>query len=553
MSDIDFSQLMNSHSDADSNEQSNDKSQVASPLNNHKNPYLADPNKGMSLCASLIASEQKMGEAYTLQQKLTKLIENDFLQHAEEGDNTIQAKTYVELQHWLVQVAEAIYFPQLEQSHTIAVGGSFSAGKTHFLNTVLGCPSLLPTDTTPTTSIPTYLFQGQSDSIDALNFYGKKTAIDEDALKAISHAFNEQYQVTFSHILQMIAVERQNFKYANLIFLDTPGYSKADNVQNSEDNTDENLARNHLRTADYLIWLVDHQNGTVPQHDIEFIQSLELAQPILVIMSKADKKPESEIKKIISGAKQDLDRAEIAYIDVIGYSAQLDKEISTTGHCLRGFLDDINQASLGSTLQWRLQKIFADYLNFYDSNYQSLRLTNSTINELIFDEKISDDKKVHLNAFQQKTKAQLDAIHQQHKQAKDILNELLASLQTLSQALGINLCEIPDLVQVKAMKQKNKAHEQEEAYQFDAILQGDLTLVANLPKLHDLKGSIIKTSAIGVFISLDAAPELEVLIHKFHIKRHAPALDYQRIETGMSIEAQITDQKKCQISLTLHE
>ncbi|WP_219583916.1 hypothetical protein, partial [Vibrio parahaemolyticus] len=87
-----------------------------------------------------------------------------------------------------------------------------------------GCPSLLPVDTTPTTSIPTFLFKGVSNSIDALNFFGKKTEIDEHAVKAICHAFNKKYRVTFSHILQMIAVEREVFHYGNLIFLDTPGY-----------------------------------------------------------------------------------------------------------------------------------------------------------------------------------------------------------------------------------------------------------------------------------------------------------------------------------------
>ncbi|TOF43990.1 GTP-binding protein, partial [Vibrio parahaemolyticus] len=95
-----------------------------------------------------------------------------------------------------------------------------------------------------------------------------------------------------------------------LIFLDTPGYSKSDNQQ----KIDENIARQHLRVADYLIWLVDSQNGTVPQQDIDFLQSLELDQPVLVVMSKADKKLESEVKSIIKVAKADLENAEISYV-----------------------------------------------------------------------------------------------------------------------------------------------------------------------------------------------------------------------------------------------
>ncbi|TOP04250.1 hypothetical protein CGH23_23845, partial [Vibrio parahaemolyticus] len=171
-------------------------------------------------------------------------------------------------------------------------------------------------------------------SIDALNFFGKKTEIDEHAVKAICHAFNKKYRVTFSHILQMIAVEREVFHYGNLIFLDTPGYSKSDNQK----KIDENIARTHLRAADYLIWLVDSQSGTVPQQDINFLQGLELEQPVLVVMSKTDKKLESEVKSIIEVAKVDLEHAEISFVDVIGYSSVENMEISAHGDRLKEFL-----------------------------------------------------------------------------------------------------------------------------------------------------------------------------------------------------------------------
>ncbi|WP_116645226.1 dynamin family protein [Salinivibrio sp. HTSP] len=396
---MDIDSLMNRHL-ASSEEEKKDQT----PISSYSNCYLKDAELGLELCASLVAKPELRTSSDKILDDVRSLINKTFLSHTEQGENTSGATAYARLLKWFDLLKEAAYFPQLQQSHTVAVGGSFSAGKTRFLNTVLGCPSLLPVDTTPTTSIPTFLFKGDQNRIDALNFYGKKTEINEDAIKAICHAFNKKYQVTFSHILQMMAVERETFNYANLIFLDTPGYSKSDN----EKKIDENISRQHLRVSDYLIWLVDSQNGTVPQQDIDFLQSLDLDSPVLFVISKADKKLESEVKGIITQAKEDLDNAEIDYLDVIGYSAVDDKEVSEHGGRLKEFLNHVNRGSEGSTLKWQLSKIFDEYHREYLATQQTLKLTVGTLNELIFDEKLTGDKKKHLTDFYKKVKSQLD-------------------------------------------------------------------------------------------------------------------------------------------------
>ena len=240
--DLDFDSLMNGHLDKsndgnsgvsnsvsrNTNEQS---AQTQASFQNKKpegvNQYLYESEKGLSLCAQLIANGDSNTPVARLLAEIKHTIEHDFLQLAKQDDNTTGAYTYAQLL-------------LLEKQLNEIAGGSFSAGKSRFLNSVLGCPSLLPTDTTPTTSIPTYLSLGEQNAISALNFYRKKTAIDEEALKAICHAFNERFGVTFSHLLQLISVEREDFKYPNLVFLDTPGYSKADDIINTQNNTDEN-------------------------------------------------------------------------------------------------------------------------------------------------------------------------------------------------------------------------------------------------------------------------------------------------------------------------
>jgi len=544
MSELDFEMFMNNHM-----EQSSIEPQPPAVISLvDGNPYLSDPNMGLELCSALIAKTEQYGVVHQLQEKIKSLIENDFLIHTDKDDNTTGAKAYAQLLSWLEQVSEAVSFPQLQQSYTVAVGGSFSAGKTRFLNTVLGCPSLLPTDTTPTTSIPTFLFKGTQDSIDALNFYGKKTIINEEALKAICHAFSTKYNVTFSHILQLIAVERAEFKYPNLIFLDTPGYSKTDNITNSEQNTDENIARTHLRTADYLIWLVDNQNGTVPQPDIEFLNSLELQQPVLVVMSKADKKPESEINKIIKVAKHDLDNAEIDYLDVIGYSAQTDVEISKDKSTLVDFLNKVNEGSQGSTLQWQLNKIFKDYINQYDSKQQSLKLTYAAFNELIFDEEISSNNKKHLTAMHKKTKAQMDSLFNQKKETESILEELNELLIDICKKLSVSLSNRPSAIQFNSIRKKESVANETESFTFDAIMQGNLSVLSNQANLNELVGRVTKVSALGVTVSLDLAKGIEILVMKSVIMKNAQNLTYSDIHIDQPVSVQIINNKKATVT-----
>ncbi|MFY3327267.1 dynamin family protein [Vibrio fluvialis] len=538
---MDIDSLMNGH--LASSEEKKDTTPLLS--SGKSNRYLEDADLGLELCARLVAKPDLRTPSDQILEDIDKLINQKFLSHTEQGENTSGASAYARLLEWFDLLKEAVSFSQLQQSHTVAVGGSFSAGKTRFLNTVLGCPSLLPVDTTPTTSIPTFLFKGTSNRIDALNFYGKKTEINEDAIKAICHAFNKKYQVTFSHILQMIAVERESFNYANLIFLDTPGYSKSDNQQ----KIDENIARQHLRVADYLIWLVDSQNGTVPQQDIDFLQSLELEQPVLVVMSKADKKLESEVKSIIKVAKADLENAEIGYLDVIGYSAVEDSEISEHGGRLKEFLTQVNRGSDGSTLKWQLSKIFDEYHREYLATQQTLKLTVGTLNELIFDEKLTGDKKKHLTDFHKKVKAQSDTL-QRHKRDSEKIHAHIEDL--LIEVCGLKeiaLASSPSVMQLNSMRKKTDRI-QRDTVTFDALLQGDLKVLSGMANLDSLQGRVVKTSPIGVSIQLDDAPEIEIMVLMVVIAKTAPAIKSEQFYISQEVQVQIISDKKASVSVT---
>lgn len=104
------------------------------------------------------------------------------------------------------------------------------------------------------------------------NVFGHIIDIEKGAVKALTHSFFEKNSLSFAQIIKSIVVHNKNMKFKNIVLLDTPGYTKSERFKR-ENNTDESVARKHLKEADYLIWLVDIASGTIPATDIELLEN----------------------------------------------------------------------------------------------------------------------------------------------------------------------------------------------------------------------------------------------------------------------------------------
>lgn len=538
MSGLNLNDLMNSHGNATENTQQ-PHSQAQPTAGNR---YLNQPELGLALCASLLSNNTEQ-QLSAMLDAFQATIEQDFLALSERDENPGSVKAYVELQRLSQRLQQVVSFPALELSRTVAVGGAFSSGKSRFLNAIVGTPSLLPTDTTPTTSIPTYLYKGQQNRIDALNVYRHKTAIDEEALKAICHEFHQRFGVSFSHLLQMIAVERQEFPYPYLIFLDTPGYSKHDEPGHG---SDAEIAREQLRNAEHLLWLIDVQNGTIPKPDIEFLHSLDLVNPPLIIFNKADKKPEKELHGLIAQARIDLEKHDLPSHDVIAYSAAQGLEYSASRKVLVSFLDSINKPRQGSPLCWQLQQIFRHHSNAYDSHSQSLELTWQTANEVLFDEKIQAQHKKHLQDLRSKVTQRMD-LNKQHKtRAEKIAADCTQQLEALCQQLAVPLAERPETLQPQGRTRRSALA----PITVEALLSGDLHSLAHLATLSGLTAKIGKASPMGWYVSLQENSSLEILIMKQQLVRTVGAEQLHKyVEVGMPVTVKIIHDKRVEVTL----
>ena len=222
-----------------------------------------------------------------------------------------------------------ILYDKLIGKNIIAIGGGFSSGKSSFLNVLMG-KRVLPADIDPSTSVPTYIMKGPKHEVQGINIFDAKVSMQPRDIKKIAHGFGEvdddddekiTNAVTLGHVLESIFFSTPLHQYDNIAFLDTPGYSKPDSVKYSV-KTDEQISRSQLNTANFILWFVQADAGTITEEDIKFIKTLRPDIPKLIIVNKADKKNLTDLKAIMKKIRSSLDFKGVRYIDVLAFTCR---------------------------------------------------------------------------------------------------------------------------------------------------------------------------------------------------------------------------------------
>lgn len=288
-----------------------------------KNPYLDDSNKGLELISKLLSKNNNSDKKRKIH-KLDNLLDRKLLSAVSEMKVSNELKYYEKLNNLSDKLFEQNKVQLLNYKTVVGVGGKFSAGKSKFINAILA-DDILPEDQNPTTSIPTYIVNSNEDSIRAYTFNNQDIELDLQAAQAITHAFYEKYKLGFSQFINNLVIKSSSIDYKNLAILDTPGYTKYDSNK-KKTVSDEIKAFEQLKTVDFLIWLVDIENGVLQEKDIEFIRSLKLENPILIVFNKADKKSEDIIRNIVENTIKVLNNTDIKCYGVTVYSSYFNEE-----------------------------------------------------------------------------------------------------------------------------------------------------------------------------------------------------------------------------------
>lgn len=293
-----------------------------------ENQYIIDPSSGLNLiCEILPKNMQKKTD------KIDNMLDKQLVRTISyiEDANIDLLGLEKRLQKLSDQIVEYKKIKLLTNKTVVGVGGQFSAGKSAFINSLLnnsGDEIVLPENQNPTTSIPTYILSGEENKIQAYLKDDRILLLKAEASAALTHEFYEKYKIGFSRFIRNLVVYRNDFPEnfsEKIVLLDTPGYNKSD-IDATDALSDEYLSSKQLKAIDRLIWLVDIDNGTIQDKDLQFINKLVTDKPILFIFNKADLKTDEEIKKVLSTSKKIIADNHINAFGITAYSSRDKKE-----------------------------------------------------------------------------------------------------------------------------------------------------------------------------------------------------------------------------------
>lgn len=300
-------------------------------------------------------------------------------------------------------------YSMLENRNLIGVGGSFSSGKSSFLNCMFfedgsnaddAQDSLtLPEDQNPSTSVLSFLVKSkqqrsQNEAI-VINNHGAQVTIKSHELTAISHSFTDDFGINLANFISFINIPvSSSLLPNNIVFVDTPGYTKAQGQQEINES-DRDKAYNQLRSVDYLIWIFDVQNGTIDSKSLEFIKQLAPRNKVLCIANKCDLWPDDKVASVVKSAKDNFSReltaANIKLFDVVPFSAYKPENYPRSYDRIIDFLKEAsnntsNSTSLVTQLQQHIEtvdQLLSEAIEIYSHNNQQLREKFSGTNQIL--------------------------------------------------------------------------------------------------------------------------------------------------------------------------
>lgn len=331
-----------------------------------RNSYLEDYSKGLELISKVLG-RNKINKVEKINiDKINTVLDRDLLRAFKNVQLINEMEIYTKLTNLSDKISEQNKVKLLNDRTIIGIGGKFSSGKSKFINSLLN-DDILPEKQNPTTSIPTYIISNENDTIKALTFNNMEIELDLEAMQALTHEFYEKYNIGFSSFIKNLIIQSKNMMYKNIAFLDTPGYTKYD-LDSKKSISDEEKARLHLKASDYVIWLVDAENGEISQKDIEFLKSIAIEIKVLVVFNKADKKTENDIYSIVKNSENTLNVHGIKYFGVTAYSA-LDGEEYLGNKKIEEFL---NEAQNYKNSKENIEKQINDILSLLEKQINDI-------------------------------------------------------------------------------------------------------------------------------------------------------------------------------------
>lgn len=333
-------------------------------------------------------------------------------------------------------------YSSLIRKNIVGLGGGFSSGKSSFLNAMLGAGEVLPENINPSTSVPTYIVNGQKNAVKGINVFHTCMDLDLWSINAISHGFGAvgteeegTKSVELGHILRNLILETSYQMYENLAFLDTPGYSKPDEKGYS-DKTDAAIARRQLNTVNYILWFLPvSEGGTLPESDVQFLKTLDLNIPVTIICSKAKRRTESQRAEIKTVIQRQVAEQKLSIKDILFFDTEAPQQLDAQK--IFGLFSQWNRKTYDGTAFSREFKCFFFQIDrYFDDEIREAGRRLNRLEQALLCMDCSQTILDGMHVLVLETKQEIQNLKQSRRRMEEIEFRLFVELKKLSDLYG---------------------------------------------------------------------------------------------------------------------
>ncbi len=273
------------------------------------------------------------------------ILDNEFLEFASDVDSLKEKEiALLELQEIKKELQLVASYPSLFQKSMVAVGGGFSAGKSTFLNHLLGLNLKLSANSTPTTAIPTYCLKGEREVLMGCSQNG---GVVELPYLTFDHKFLDSLGFNLKEIMPFMLLSAPSVPFEFLCFIDTPGY---DAPNQGYTGGDRQASKEYLNHAKHILWLISCERVGIEKSDLDYLQELyEEGKQVFIVLSRADSRTKKQLEEIAVKTKETLEDNGIEFLGIGTYSSKRYQEIkefsekSPVFDSLEKFLTELNK------------------------------------------------------------------------------------------------------------------------------------------------------------------------------------------------------------------
>ncbi len=275
------------------------------------------------------------------------ILDNNFLEFASGVDSLKEKEiALLALQEIKKELQLVVSYPSLFQKSMVAVGGGFSAGKSSFLNHLLGLNLKLPENLTPTTAIPTYCLRGEREVLMGRSQNGGVVELPDFSF---NHKTLNAFDFDLKSIMPSMLLSAPSVPFEFLCFIETPGY---DAPNQGYTGGDRQVSKEYLNHAKHILWLISCERVGIEKSDLDYLQELyEEGKQVFIVLSRADSRTKRQLEKIAVQIKETLEDNGIEFLGIGVYSSERYQEIkefsekSPVFDSLEKFLTELNKKS----------------------------------------------------------------------------------------------------------------------------------------------------------------------------------------------------------------